>query len=439
MAMAIDESGNILVTGNTASSDFPLSPGAYDTTFNGGSPHGDVFVSKLDNNLSLLYKSTYLGGSSDERGTSLDLDSRGNIYVVGYTKSTNYPTLSGSYDTLYNGGSSDIFVSKHTFSRFSRIWYGDPVIDGGNSWGCSWIDYDNDDAPDLFVTNTDDDNHMYHNNGDDTFTKVTGDIIGDDYVSGIASAGVSWADFDNDGDIDALVATFKEFSPPVNYLYSNDGTGSFTKATTGALIGDPGMSICPTWGDYDNDGDLDLYVANHNEGNYLYQQDDTGYVRVMDGAVVTDNSHSNFAGWADIDNDGDLDLYVANAWDDQADCLYENNGSGGFAKVTTGDIISGGYDSFGGSWADFDNDGDLDLFITHVMWGDPSSSANFLYQNDGTGNFTSVTGQGIVNDGAYSYGSAWGDYDNDGDLDLYVANTGVNFLYENPASRMAKW
>jgi Leucine-rich repeat (LRR) protein len=142
--------------------------------------------------------------------------------------------------------------------------------------------------------------------------------------------------------------------------------------------------------------------------------------------VVTTGSESSGSSWGDYDNDGDLDLFVANA-SSQDNFLYANNGNGTFTELTTGPVVTDGGNSAGSSWGDYDSDGDLDLFVANTQNQD-----NFLYANDGDGTFTKVTTGPVVSDGSVSYGSSWGDYDNDGDLDLVVANYNQNnFLYAN--------
>jgi hypothetical protein len=107
--IAIDNSGNAFVTGRTNSTNYPTTAGAYNTTYNGGV---DVFVTKLNAAGSALVYSTFIGGSDTERGQAITIDSAGNVYVTGYTESTNYPTTAGAYNTTYNGGYYDVFVTK---------------------------------------------------------------------------------------------------------------------------------------------------------------------------------------------------------------------------------------------------------------------------------------------------------------------------------------
>ncbi len=132
-SLTLDTSGNVLVTGDTTSTNFPTTSGAYDTSFNGG--YRDVFVSKLNSGLTSLLSSTYLGGSADEYGNSLTLDTSGNVFVTGYTGSANFPTTSGAYDTAFNG-SNDVFVSKLNSgltSLLASTFLGGSQSDSGNA------------------------------------------------------------------------------------------------------------------------------------------------------------------------------------------------------------------------------------------------------------------------------------------------------------------
>jgi hypothetical protein len=311
--------------------------------------------------------------------------------------------------------------------QFTRIYIGDHVNDGGSSWGACWIDYDNDGYPDIFITNlnmNNDRNCLYHNETDGTFVKILNDIIVTDSAGW--GGGCSWGDYDNDGYIDAVVVNWD----PNNNLYRNNGDGSFSKITEGVIPNETGMSVSASWTDYDNDGDLDLYVTKHAGHNTLYRNDGSSFFKITTGEIVTDTAESNNASWADYDNDGDVDMFVANGLDNPQNRLYENNGDGTFTKITNGVIVDDS-ESMGGSWGDYDNDGDLDLFVAR-----PIDLNNLLYENNGNGDFIQITGQEIVTDGGNSSGSCWGDYDNDGDLDLFVANgeyfnRSVNFLYEN--------
>ncbi|UCC44789.1 MAG: CRTAC1 family protein, partial [Candidatus Zixiibacteriota bacterium] len=226
------------------------------------------------------------------------------------------------------------------------------------------------------------------------------------------------------------ITNYSESSPPTNVAFINNGDETFAQLTHSAIVSEPSISFDASWVDYDNDGLVDLYVTNFQGSNYLYRQDDTGFVQVTDPPIGSDAAASLATAWSDYDSDGDMDLFVANAWGDRHDYLYVNNGDGQFAKCTT-QVTIASYDSWGGSWSDYDNDGDQDLFVTSLVSGDLPNSYDYLYVNNGDGTFTMDPGQAPCLVGARTEGSAWGDYNNDGFLDLFVAVAGPNLLYRN--------
>jgi hypothetical protein len=211
--------------------------------------------------------------------------------------------------------------------------------------------------------------------------------------------------------------------------------------STSAITKDTGDSEGIAWGDYDNDGFLDLFVANFTGHNYLYHNNRDGtFARVLDSLVERDPSSSVGCAWGDYDNDGFLDLFVANS-DGRPNFLFRNNGDGTFTKITDGAVVTDSY-GYGCAWADYDNDGWLDLFVNRGISGGAGMD-NALYHNNGDGTFTPVTEGSIVHDGGQGKGCAWGDYDNDGFQDLFAANGGfvvplhqqANFLYHNNGNR----
>ncbi len=315
---------------------------------------------------------------------------------------------------------------------FTKVTTGTIVTDGGFSYGGCFGDYNNDGFPDLFVENggasANQNNFLYINSGGTSFTKITtGSIVND--PSG--SWDCSTVDYDLDGNLDIFVSNFNQN----NALYKGNGDGTFTKITTGDIVNEGGSSLGCAWGDYDNDGYPDLFVANSNFGagqnNFLYHNNGNGtFTKIITGPIVTDGGNSPGGSWADYDNDGDLDLFVTNYFGEN-NFLYNNDGLGNFTKVTTGIIVNDGGDGVGSAWGDYDNDGNLDLFVAN-----DNNQNNALYTNNGDGSFTKVTAGDIVNNAGRSNGSAWGDYDNDGDIDLYVTNgdqptAQSNFLYQN--------
>ena len=307
----------------------------------------------------------------------------------------------------------------------------DPDLeDGGDSRSFNFIDYNSDGRLDVFISNgpqAGQVDFLYQNMGAGVLSPVFGDPI---VTVARSCDGATWADYDNDGDIDAFVATWWNQD---NLLYQNDGDGTFTQITTGDIVTINTYSESASWGDYDQDGDLDLYVCNSAGAlvNHLWENDGSGnFTRVLTGAIVTDAEKSRVGIWGDCDQDGDPDLFVANEAG-QNNALYNNQGDGTFVRITSGPLFTDLGDSYGASWGDIDNDSDLDLFVANS-----GGENNFLYTNNGDGTFTKVVAGPVVNDGGNSIGSVFGDIDNDGDLDLYVANgfgliNSVDFFYEN--------
>jgi hypothetical protein len=331
----------------------------------------------------------------------------------------------GAWGDFNNDGLVDLFVAFANGSvsvLYTNAGNGTLIRDAsagigagtGSSWGCAWGDFDNDGNLDLIGSVYGGNNYAFHNNGDGTLTKLARDPI----VSVGTGNNVVWGDYDNDGFLDAY------FAGSANVLFHNNGNGSFTRVTNSVAARDGSGQGC-AWGDYDNDGFLDLFVTRVNQPNLLYHNNRDGtFTKISAPPFTTDVAISQGCSWADYDNDGLLDLVVCN--NNARNFLYHNEGNGQFTKVTGSAIASVIAASSGSAWADYDNDGFLDLFIA-VRGG-----VNLLFHNNGDGTFTRVTAGTIVNDSGTWIGAAWGDLNNDGFPDLFVGNyQGNNAIYIN--------
>jgi hypothetical protein len=256
-----------------------------------------------------------------------------------------------------------------------------------------------------------------------SFTRMTNDLT----AMGTGGTGVAWGDFDGDGNLDLFVAA------NTNRLYKNQG-GSFILVTNSISLRNVGVRSVnwggAAWGDYDNDGRLDLFESTGDgKTNYLYHNEGDGIFTIIDSPLFhKTNIVSLGCAWADYDNDGYLDLFVATRSPSSGganDQLLHNNGDGTFTAITNSVVVQDNANSQSGIWCDFNNDGWPDLFVAVL-----NGTRNLLYTNNGNGTFTKITTGPIATEGGNSVAGAWGDYDNDGLSDLFVSGS-KNHLYHN--------
>jgi len=302
-----------------------------------------------------------------------------------------------------------------TYVDDSDILYSIP----GNGRSAVWGDYDNDGMVDLFVGYIGP-NKLYRGLGDQSFVEIAVlQLEADD-----ATFGATWVDYNRDGKLDLFYANA---GADTSRLLTNIG-GTFSNNHRESCIELVGECVGAAWGDYDNDGDQDLYVSQWGAANRLLQNDGYGnFVDATSGPLAL-VANGQGVGWVDYDNDGDLDLYIANYG--ASNKLLRNEGLGEFVDVTS-EILGSIGENRGFAWGDYDNDGDLDLYLTRV-------GRNLLLRND-DGEFVDVT-YGALADSASGRAVSWGDYNNDGRLDLYVVNDGAsNRMIENQCDNDNNW
>ncbi|MFC0876473.1 FG-GAP-like repeat-containing protein [Saccharicrinis sp. FJH2] len=280
----------------------------------------------------------------------------------------------------------------------------------------AWGDYDNDgDLDILLIGNNLGDliSKIYSNNSDNTFTEQTGISF-----IGINKGSVAWGDYDNDGDLDILLSGEAK-SSIVSKVYRNNGNNNFTEQTDISLTDVQGSSLA--WGDYDNDGDLDILLSGAlSSGQILkiYRNNGDNTFTEQTGISLTGVSSSS-ASWGDYDNDGYLDILITGITTDaeKISKIYRNNGDNTFTEQT-GISLTGVFLS-SASWGDYDNDGDLDILLT----GQNNDAENIskIYHNNGDNTFTEQTNISLT--GVSNSSVSWGDYNNDGNLDILLTGT----------------
>lgn len=305
------------------------------------------------------------------------------------------------------------------------------IGNAGQNRGISIIDFDQDGWEDLYFTRLDGPNPLYRNNGDGTFSNVAS-IAGVDY-SGASGTSV-WGDLDNDGWPDLILGNRREPSR----IYRNNGDGTFSDITfnTGVAVNAQVMSI--SLADVDRDGWLDLYFAILGEQNALYLNNGNGtFANYTYASGALDEGIAMGTVFFDYDRDGDPDLYLIHDAN-QPNILYQNVGGGHFIDVSRASGLDLAAQGMGVDVADIDQDGWLDVYITNLY-------ENVLFRNRGDGTFEDISIQAGITDRGMGWGVAFLDYDNDTRPDVYVANETKfavdykyydNVLYRNEDGQM---
>ena len=337
-------------------------------------------------------------------------------------------------------------------------------VAGGEGWGmgCAAADYNNDGFVDVYVTNLGR-NLLYRNKGDGTFSEV-GRESGTDYRGW--STGAAWGDFDRDGNLDLYVANYVDYDmkrppepgsgdhckflgldvacgpgglkPAHNVFFRNRGDGTFAEqAAVRGLRTTPYYSLGVCAADYDNDGDLDVFVANDSTPNFLFQNQGNGTFKEMAleaGVAFNDDGNPQSCmgtDFGDYDNDGKLDLIVTNFAND-TNTVYHNEGNGQFSDATTrtAQRESYPYMKWGVGFEDFDNDGRKDIFtVSGHLYPQVDSLHNRvgyrqsdqLYHNLGGGRFENFSAK-LTHAKHAGRGAAFGDLNNDGQMDVVISN-----------------
>ncbi|MFT5922994.1 MAG: hypothetical protein ACJAU0_001462 [Flavobacteriales bacterium] len=292
-----------------------------------------------------------------------------------------------------------------------------------SNYAAAIVDIDQDGLEDIYIGSKNQPNKLYRNNGDGTFTDIAPelglDFAGNTYTS-------IWCDFDNDGDTDGYLGNFD--AP--NTFYRNLGNGLFAEEATQLGIAGVGKTRCVTSADVNNDGFLDIYVINLTQHNEFYLSDGNGgYTDFYFASGATDALIGMGAVFFDSDNDGDQDLYLTHdAY--QANKFYINDGTGHFINnaVALGADHAG--EGMGVDVTDLDHDGWMDIYIANNYDG------NTLLMNNGDGSFTDYSGGALIEDIGMGWGTAFTDFNLDGEKDIYVVNnyaftSVINPLFEN--------
>tara|TARA_R110002049_G_scaffold1130_23_gene8388 strand:+ start:14233 stop:18267 length:4035 start_codon:yes stop_codon:yes gene_type:complete len=365
-----------------------------------------------------------------------DKDNDLDVFVVAKAKDKNGDAI--SHSKLYRNNNNGTFTDVTSQSGIENVFYefepGDEFFGlDGFKFGAFWGDYDNDGYPDIFFTHTYK-LQLFHNEGDGTFVEVT-DNAGFQEPNNCRNTGATWFDYNNDGFLDIYVNDWDECDS--NSLYRNNGNGIFINVTETTQIQQQNERASYTALPFDinNDSWMDLYVTNdfdqpnelfvNNSGaTFSEQAQNFGLESTADDMGIT---------IGDYNNDGFFDIFITAI---DKNILYTNNGDNTFTDLASEKNVDNTGWAWGTRFADFDLDGDEDLFIVNGYdFEDRSTENNSYYKNlfvEGQDTFQEASSESNLGDLTISVEAVDFDYDNDGDIDLFVTNSnGPSYFYEN--------
>jgi hypothetical protein len=384
----------------------------------------------------------------------IDIYACSGTWLEGVSKSEKPAVLPGNH--LYHNRGDGTYEDVTKKAGVGGPWF---------SMGVTVGDFNNDGYPDIYISNFGP-NVLLKNNGNGTFSDVTkrANVAGGKECS----VGAVWFDYDNDSFLDLYVGNYLEFDPNYKYyyapdgfpgpmaydaqkdvLYHNNGDGTFKDVTESMGITDiDGRAMGVGAADYDDDGWVDIYVANDHTLNYLWHNEagkkfvDKG---TMSGTAFSQGGEATVSmsvDFADFNDDGLLDLFVS---DDSYCSLYENLGNGIFSDKGVPSNISMAAAQFVGwssSFVDYDNDGDVDIFKTNGALKHVYGQEDQMFQNEGGGKFRDVSLElgKYFSEEYVGRGACLGDYDNDGDLDIFIVNLNDHCIFlRNNKGNLNNW
>jgi hypothetical protein len=474
--------------GNPIWGDFDLDDNLDLLMINHGHPPA-LFRNDGDGSFADIRPTSGIARNGDRHGAAWgDYDNDGDLDLFITIGADQGKTVGSKTDQLYRNEGHGVFTDVTALAGVANSL--------GRGRSVNWVDFDKDGYLDLFVKNHQTPNVLYRNNGDGTFTDVA-------VAAGIADAPgdvSAWTDYDHDGDMDLFITAAAK-----DQLWRNNGDGTFTEVTTLAGLKEASDGEGVAWGDYNNDGYIDVYIArgyNDIEDSLVWdashitfsdlesvQEDGLDFIALGDDVVFDlfltgchDPAHvfigsrrlsppsipfvvsaAEASGQSDYTPGQDLGFFI---WKDSdrwhirwtsngpttyfygritssgdvltvvpfdftrdtplvTSTLYRNNGDGTFTDVTSAARVGSRQNNRGVAWGDYDNDGDLDLYVVN-SGSIEGNKSNILYRNNGDGTFTIVTGEAKVWSSVQGQGrgdgAAWADFNNDGYLDLYVGN-----------------